>query len=122
MTDRLANELDAALAELAADVAERTPRPGTDLTARVLADAAAVVAAAHPPEERARPTAPAAFSLRDLFFGWTAGATAAAALALVIGISIGMKMDSVDLPMMTAEEGEPELFVADAGFLPEDFN
>ena len=48
MTDRMEQTmddtaLDEALALLAADVRENSPRPGPDLMARVLADAAATV-------------------------------------------------------------------------------
>ena len=122
MSDRVEIELDAALEELVADVAAATPRPGTDLTARVLADAAAVaaqnVAVAEPVVETAAPAA--RLSLRDLLFGWTAGATAAAALALVVGITVGMQVDT-NLPMMVEEETEEVGLFADSGFLPDDF-
>lgn len=121
-SDRIESDLDAALQALADDVMQATPHPGTDLTARVLADAAAVSAAMRPAEER--PAAPVAvgggFSLREFFFGWAAGAAAAAALALIVGIGIGMQMDS-DLPMVAADEdGAGEFFTADSGFLPDD--
>ena len=121
MTDRF--DLDAALSELAGDVAKATPRPGADLMARVLADAANVTA-----DNAVVEKAPAAVKvatdrprLFDLLFGWTATATAAAAIALVVGIGVGMEMDA-DLPMMAADEGPAvEFFATDAGFLPDDF-
>ena len=119
MSDRYEIELDAALSQLAEDVAEATPRPGTDLLARVLADAAAVSAVSRPAEERA-PVKAGGFSMREFLFGWTGGAVAAAALALVVGIGIGSQMDA-DLPMVAAdEENAPDFFTADSGFLPDD--
>ena len=122
MSDRVEMDLDAALDELAADVVAATPRPGTDLTARVLADAAAVAAATVPAEEVRQSVAPTAggFSLSDFLFGWAGGATAAAALALVIGITVGMQVDA-DLPMMTENDGQEVGLFADSGFLSDDF-
>lgn len=121
MSDRTEIDLDAALRALADDVMRATPHPGTDLTARVLADAAAVSAAARPATERPAAVASGtAFSLRELLFGWAAGAAAAAVLALVVGIGIGMEMDS-NLPMVTADDDSAgEFFTADSGFLPDD--
>ena len=122
MNDRF--DLDAALTELAGDVAKATPRPGADLMARVLADAANV-AAANAVVDRAS-AAPTVTDndrprLFDLLFGWTATATAAAALALVVGIGVGMQIDA-DLPMMASDDGPAiEFFATDAGFLPDEF-
>ena len=112
-------DIDAALAALAADAAQSSPRPGADLVARVLADAASIAVAQRKPEQ-AKPAPATRFSQRDLLFGWTGGATAAAALALVVGISIGMQIEG-GLPMMAAEEpAEPAFLSADSGFLPDD--
>ena len=122
MTDRF--DLDAALTELANDVAKATPRPGADLMARVLADAANVTADNAVVD--AKPSTVTVTDtnrphLFDILFGWTATATAAAAIALVVGIGVGMEMDG-DLPMMASDEGPTaEFFATDTGFLPDDF-
>lgn len=120
MIERSEFDIDAALNELSAEAAAAAPPPGADLVARVLADAANVVAATADPA-RVRQPAGGGFSLRALLFGWGAGATAAAALALVVGIGIGMQMEA-QLPMMAAaEEPAVEFFSADTGLLPDDF-
>ncbi len=123
MTDRHEIELDAALDALAADVAAASPRPGTDVMARVLADAAAIApaATAAPVVELRDPANATAsgFSLRELFFGWAAGATAAATLALVVGISVGMQVDT-GLPLMAEDEVSETGLFAENGFLPDD--
>lgn len=122
MNDRF--DLDAALTELAGDVAKATPRPGADLMARVLADAANV-AASKAAMDRAsaatRVTNVKRPSLFDMLFGWTATATAAAALAFVVGMGVGMQIDA-DLPMMANDDGPTvEFFATDSGFLPDEF-
>lgn len=120
MSDKFDFDVDAALRELAADAAASTPRPGADLVARVLADAATVAAKTATPQSTAARPASQGFGLRLIFSGWRAGATAAAALALAVGIGIGMQIDD-ELPMMSAgDEPETEFFSADSGFLPED--
>lgn len=120
MSDQLEIELDEALNELASDVAAATPRPGTDLIARVLADAATIAPAMPQAEPVSEPAPVAGFSLREFLFGWTAGATAAVALALVVGITVGMQVDA-ELPMMAAEDDTAAIgLFADSGFLPDD--
>ncbi len=72
MNDRF--DLDAALTELAGDVAKATPRPGADLMARVLADAANVVASKAAMDRASaatRVTNVKRPSLFDMLFGWT---------------------------------------------------
>ena len=121
MSDRIEFDVEAALEELAADAVAAAPRPGADLVARVLADAASVTAAAISPVAEPARVRTAGFGLRDLLFGWAAGAAAAAALALVVGIGVGMRMES-ELPMMAGDD-EPvvEFFSAESGLLPDDF-
>lgn len=95
--------VDNALAELASDVAQGTPRPNADLMARVLADAAAVAPTVAAP----RPvlgSAPANRSLLDSLFGWTSGAVATLALCLSVGIAVGMEMDGGEIPMTDPAE------------------
>jgi len=122
MTDQTAYELDAALAGLAADVRANTPRPGPDLIARVLADAAEVAAAHRPVTVAARPGGGRARSrIVEILLGWQCGAVAAMAVALVVGIGVGMEIDTSNIPMMEAEEDDGVFFTADAGFLPDDF-
>lgn len=113
MTENAELKLDRALEALAREVADNTPRPGPDLLARVLADAAAV----HPPQadEPVR-TQAVRTGWRTMLFGWTSGAVAAMALALIVGMGVGMEMEPADLPFATDEL----VVMADGGLLPEE--
>jgi len=118
MAENAEKHLDMLLEQLANDVAENTPRPGPDLMARVLADASDVIAA-RPVAKAVTVAAPASKpSLMDFFRGWAGGAVAAMAVALVIGIGVGMEIDSGAMPFMDTEEDT--LTMADGGFMPED--
>ena len=110
--------VDDALAQLANEVKANSPRPGTDLMARVLADAAAI----SPPKAetaQARPGGAPRGGFLDLLFGWTGGAVAALCLSLTIGAAVGMETEPGQIPLFEAADEE----MADAGplaFLPED--
>ena len=112
-------DIDAALAALASEVEHRSPRPGPDLMARVLADAAATapVAAGMAVAGKAAQGA-ASPGLWETLFGWTSGAVAAMALSLALGIGIGMELEPGDLPM--TETDLIEDYVAAAGNLLQD--
>ena len=118
MVENAEMKMDALLKELAQDVERGTPRPGPDLMARVLADAAEVAAAR--PQATADKAAASSqgFSIIDFLLGWTTGAVAAMAVALVLGIGVGMQMEPGDLPYIM--EDEDMLTMSDGGFLPED--
>lgn len=117
--DRGEFDMDAALTKLVREVEQNSPRPGPDLMARVLADAASVapvaagVAVAGAVAERA-----ASPSLWESLFGWTSGAVAAMALSLAIGVGIGMELEPGVLPM--TEVDLVEEYVASAGTLLQD--
>ena len=119
--DRGEFDVDAALAELAREVEQNSPRPGPDLMARVLADAASVapvaagVAVAGAVTQRA--VAP---SLWESLFGWTSGAVAAMALSLAIGVGIGMELEPGDLPMTEVDLVSEYMASAD-NMLQDDF-
>ncbi|MEM6623583.1 MAG: hypothetical protein AAF674_15245 [Pseudomonadota bacterium] len=89
MDDKAEQFLDQALANLAEEVAKASPRPDADLTARVLADAAAVQ-----PPPVADPVSSvengSGFSLGAWIFGWGGGAVAALSLCLALGVGVGM--------------------------------
>lgn len=112
-------DIEAALGALAGDVERGSPRPGPDLMARVLADAAATapvaagVAVAGKVAQSA--TSP---SLWESLFGWTSGAVAAMALSLALGVGIGMELEPGDLPM--TETDLVDEYVASAGNLLQD--
>lgn len=105
---------DAALATLAREAAEATPRPGEALIARVLTDAAGVAAAsgatstitagAEPARPARRPARAGAAGQRggliEILFGWRAGAIAAMGLALALGAGIGFEADPGSLPVL----------------------
>ena len=114
MTKNADSKLDHALDRLAQDVIAASPRPGPDLMARVLADAAAI----HPPQVEVQPgmVPERNFRVTDLLFGWASGAVAAIALALVIGMGVGMQMEAGDLPFLEEEA----VALADGGLLPEE--
>ena len=108
MVENMDKALDDALSGLAREMRDAAPLPGPDLTARVLADAAAV-AAARAPVAEAAPTAggaPARTGIFDTLFGWTSGAMAAIAVCMSVGIAVGMEIDAGDLPMLGDEEPE----------------
>lgn len=116
--------IDRALTALSREVREATPRPGPDLVARVLADAAAVSHAARPAQVQGQATRRAELArvlvwVRAAMFGWASGAVAAMAVALVIGISVGLEMEKADLPLLaSADEGM--LGMADGALIPEE--
>ena len=112
-------DMDAVLNTLAEEVGRSSPRPGPDLVARVLADAAAAapvaagVAVAGKVAHGA--TSP---GIWETLFGWTSGAVAAMALSLALGVGIGMELEPGDLPMTEADLVEE--YVAAAGNLLQD--
>ncbi len=96
MDEKSQDMVDRALGELARDVADGTPRPGADLIARVLADAADAVP---PPVQPVRSaTLEARPRLSEILFGWGGGAVAALSLCLALGIGVGLSMDAADMP------------------------
>src|SRR5690606_34721918 len=98
---------DAALTALAREAAEAAPKPGSDLVARVLADAAAV-SAERPASAPARRRAAAGAerpSLLDRLFGWQAGAIAAMTLALGLGFGLGLELEPGAVPLL--DRGTP---------------
>ena len=108
MVENMEKALDDALSGLAREMRDAAPLPGPDLTARVLADAAAVAAEQAPSTAAtgARESAPARGGLLDTLFGWTSGAFAAIAVCMSVGIAVGMEIDADDLPMLGQEESE----------------
>lgn len=118
-------DIDAALAGLARDVERSAPRPGPDLVARVLADAATAVpvtGGSTAGKETVR--ASGASGLIETLFGWTSawtgGAVAAMALSLAIGIGVGMELEPGDLPM-TETDPVDEYVEASANLLQDEF-
>lgn len=114
MDEKMNRQLDQALDALAEEVRAASPLPGPDLMARVLADAADHTAAAPAPAP-VRPERRG--GLWD--FGWLGGTVAAMAVALLIGMGIGLQMDTADLPLLAAAE-TGEMMLSDGGFLPEE--
>ncbi len=111
-------DIDAALAALADEVKQHSPRPGPDL-ARVLADAASAAPVAASVAIAGKVSQGAgASSMWETLFGWTSGAVAAMALSLALGIGIGMELEPGDLPMTEADLVEE--YVAAAGNLLQD--
>lgn len=95
-------DIDMALAGLVRDVERNAPRPGPDLVARVLADAAAATPGVAAVGAVAGGTARGSGLIETLFgwtSAWTGGAVAAMALSLAIGIGVGMELEPGDLPM-----------------------
>lgn len=126
MTDQATFDLDAELDALAREVNDAAPRPGPDLMARVLADAGAIAAdirdsAPAPAIAAGAQQTAGGFSLRTLLFGWTGGAVAAMALALVIGMGVGMQLDPAGMPLMAAQTDDSVLFAAGGGLFGDDF-
>ncbi|MEO1492559.1 MAG: hypothetical protein AAFV19_10450 [Pseudomonadota bacterium] len=111
-------DMDAALDALGREVQTGSPRPGPDLVARVLADAAAVAPAPevqlHPGEVRSA----ASESWLDRMFGWTGGVVATMALCFAIGIGVGLGMEDGDMPMAGA--AQEELMFAESDFLQDE--
>lgn len=116
-------DIDVAMAGLVRDVERNAPRPGPDLVARVLADAAGAA-----PGVSAAGTAAGGAArgpgLIETFFGWTSawtgGAVAAMALSLAIGIGVGMELEPGDLPM-TQTDLVDEYVEASTGLLQDEF-
>ncbi len=111
-------DIDAALDALGQEALAGSPRPGPDLVARVLADAAAVAPA---PEVRLQPgtvQTTTSESWIDRVFGWTGGVVATLALCFAIGIGVGMGMDDGDLPMAGVEQ--EDLMFAESDFLQDE--
>ena len=108
MVEKMDKALDDALSGLAREMRGAAPLPGPDLTARVLADAAAVAAERAPAvaPARAMQAPPVRRGVFDTLFGWTSGAVAAIAVCMSVGIAVGMEIDATDLPMMGEEEPE----------------
>ncbi|MEM9062389.1 MAG: hypothetical protein AAGD13_18165 [Pseudomonadota bacterium] len=114
-------DLDGALETLAREAEQGSPRPGPDLVARVLADAAAqaprvdeVPAAGGSVRSHRAP------GIFETLFGWTSGAVAAMALSLAIGVGLGMELDPGDLPM-TERPVTEQFEMADGSLFNEDF-
>ena len=116
-------DIDAALAGLVRDVERNAPRPGPDLVARVLADAAATVPVV-PVAGAATAGARRGSEMLETIFGWTSawasGAVAAMALSLAIGIGVGMELEPGDLPM-TETDAVEEYVEASAELLQDEF-
>lgn len=111
-------DIESALDVLGREAAAGSPRPGPDLVARVLADAAALGRPATEQFQTQRPAAAPAVGLLDRLFGWTGGAVATMVICFAIGIGVGMELDIVPLPMI----GEPQeqLLFAESDFLQEE--
>ena len=119
MVENADKHMDTLLQQLAEEVTVGTPRPGPDLMARVLADANDVIAAMPKPASPAvAAPIPAKPGIMDFLLGWSGGAVAALAVALMIGIGVGMESAPGTVPFMDAEEDT--LTMADGGFMPED--
>lgn len=114
---KMETAIDTALARLAQEVNDNTPRPGADLMARVLADAAAVAPAMAAPSVRTEAARPRGFL--DRVFGWTSGAIAAVAVCFSVGVAVGMEMDSNTLPVSAIQE-QNVMGEVDGLFGPED--
>ena len=112
--------LDQALQALAGIDVGAAPAVNEALVARVLADAGEVTAES--PPERAQPRPRQRIRrLSAIFFGWRAGAAAAMAAALVIGIGIGGQIDDLGMPMFDQVEEEADFLVSDNDEASEDF-
>lgn len=110
-------ELEAALARLAEAETRLAPRPGPDLMARVLADAARVSAERQPPQRAQRSQSRAQrrgarWSLSALRAElWLAGATVALAACLTAGFYMGY---SVEPPQPLVAANDDGMMVSDA--------
>lgn len=122
MTNEAETKLDKVLEELARDVREATPRPSTDLVARVLADAAAITSASRSAERRMASATAATpkMQLSGLLFGWASGAVAAMTLALIIGMGVGLQIDPDTLPLIEPPD-DGIIVMADGAMMPEEF-
>ena len=113
MVENMDKVLDDALEGLAREARAATPLPGADLSARVLADAAAV-SVQNAPVEAAMPevadTTGSRQGIFDALFGWASGAVAAVAVCMSLGVAVGMELDPSDLPML---QGETEIETLD---------
>lgn len=118
MVDQMEKTMDRALDALAHEVAAATPRPGADLMARVLADAAQVAPPRPAPSVTLAPARPR--TLGEILFGWTGGAVAALSLCLSMGVAIGTEIEPGQMPLMgNVEDGMNE--TAQVAFLPEEY-
>ncbi len=111
-------DVDAALDALGREAVAGSPRPGPDLVARVLADAAAVAPAPKVELHSGDMRTVAGESWLDRLFGWTGGVVATMVLCFAIGIGVGMGMDDGDLPMAGVEQ--EELMFAESNFLQDE--
>jgi len=116
MSNEFRFDLDTALAALERDERAARPVPSGDLTARVLADAAAVAAERRPaPIRRPRAAATGGGWLRLFGFAdaWAGAAVAAVLLFLVLGFGVGYEAG----PDMLAGVGfgGGDVLLADAG-------
>lgn len=110
MTDKAPFDLDAALAALAIDERAARPAASESLQARVLGDAAEVVATAAAPSRTLAPSAvrSGGFRLFGLFDAWTGAAVVAVALCLAIGLGVGYRAG----PEVLAQAGLGDVKVA----------
>ncbi len=111
-------DMETALDVLGREAASGSPRPGPDLMARVLADAAAIGAPTAQSFKAERPVSAPTVGIMDRLFGWTGGAVATMVICFAIGVGVGMELDVVSLPMI----GEPpeQLLFAESDFLQEE--
>jgi len=111
-------DVETALDVLGREATAGSPRPGPDLMARVLADAAAIRTPVTRQHQAQRPAPAPASGLLDRLFGWTGGAVATMVICFAIGIGVGMELDVVSLPVI----GEPQevLLFAESDFLQEE--
>lgn len=120
MEGREGLDIDMALQALAEELRDASPRPGPDLMARVLADAAATAPVAAGSVAAVSQAQGGGVGILDMLFGWTSGAVAAMALSLALGIGIGMELEPGDLPLTEADLVE-EYAAADGNLLNDDF-
>ncbi|MEM7211441.1 MAG: hypothetical protein AAF479_06005 [Pseudomonadota bacterium] len=113
-------DIEMTLQTLAEEVRDASPRPGPDLMARVLADAAAMAPVAAGGVAVAAQSQRGGAGILDMLFGWTGGAVAAMALSLALGIGIGMELEPGDLPMTEADLVQ-EYAAAGGSLLNDDF-
>ncbi|MEM9044874.1 MAG: hypothetical protein AAGC81_09260 [Pseudomonadota bacterium] len=91
MSDRVEQELDGRLREIAEEVGRATPRPTDDLLARILAGAADVTAEQHLENGFQAETSKTrwSFNLSSAFPIWSGSAIAVLAVGLIVGIGLG---------------------------------
>jgi len=116
---------DAALTIFAREVVAATPRPGPDLVARVLGDAAEITAersaltkAAAPARRPDLRTRTRRVGLIERLFGWQAGVAAMMMLALGFGVGIGLEIEPEAIPLLDNSRQEAPITLA---ALDEDF-